>query len=264
LEGSPDNFAETDKWETIFEMKNQKCIQRGMNTFTYHSQSSNHFSTIRFIMIGKNSVNSSDLRLEGFEIFGALMDLYHNISLLKKMVTRTKVSIHQSTSYSFLFFKTSSFGLFNKLSSFPSKIALKSFSLIRSSTLEGSSIFNLLTWDNLSWTSENSLNLFGFAFNLRGDKILSAENYFPVSWKIEGITAKRCFILIHEQNKNSSLCSPFKESMFRITCNQYFRGFRVTQIGKNAQGTQHFSLSAIEWFGDLQTFTKEDQFYVPD
>jgi hypothetical protein len=33
---------------------------------------------------------------------------------------------------------------------------------------------------------------------------------------------------------------------------------------KNAKKTQHFSLSAIEWFEDLQTFTKENPFDVPD
>jgi hypothetical protein len=122
LEGSPDQFAETKKWKAIFEMTNQQCPQNGSNILIFDSQSINIFSSIRFSMIGKNSVNSSELSLEGFEIFGTLMDINNNISLLKKMDTRTKPSIHQSTSYSFPLHEESHFGLFNFLSSFPTKL----------------------------------------------------------------------------------------------------------------------------------------------
>jgi hypothetical protein len=119
--------------------------------------------------------------------------------------------------------------------------------MIRSPTLEGFSIINLLTWDKTIWTSENKYDAYfsfmlsyGFAFSLNGYKIKSAENYYPISWKVEGITAKRNHVLIDQQNKNNSLCSPYKECTFPIQLNQYFRGFKVTQTGKNAQGNHHF------------------------
>jgi hypothetical protein len=53
FEGSNDNFVETNKWETIFEMKNQQCSQRGINIFVYDSNNHHLFSSFRFTMIGK-------------------------------------------------------------------------------------------------------------------------------------------------------------------------------------------------------------------
>jgi hypothetical protein len=59
--------------------------------------------------------------------------------------------------------------------------------------------------------------------------------------------------LIDQQNDYSSICSPFAEKAFQVNQSDYFLGFKITQTGPNSDGTNNFSLSALDYFGEFKT-----------
>lgn len=262
LEASPENFPETKKWQTLFENESQTCAKRGSNIYYFHIDKTDIFSSFRFSMIGKNSIGTRELLLESFDIYGIFIDPYNQTRSLQNQINRIKPSIHQSTSYQFPLAKEGHLGLFNFFSTCSVKFAFKTFSIVRTPTLENTSVFNMMRWDDSYWISENQENMFfsfmlsdGFVFKLEGYKIRSSEKYFPKSWKVEGITTIPSAVLVDKQINTDSICERNKDWLITVPDDQYFIGFKVTQIGKNAHGTYHFSLSAIEWFGYLITFT---------
>lgn len=260
LEASQENSPETNKWQTLFEMNNQPCNQKGTNTYYFRVQNTDIFSSFRFTMIGKNSIKTKELYLEAFDLFGILIDPNDQINSLINQIGRTKPIISHSISYHFPLSRDGHYGLFNILSSYSVMLALNTFSIIRSPTLDNTSVFNVMKWDDSFWVSEDQENMFfsfmfsnDLVFKLDGYRIRSAENYFPKSWKLEGITTKPSYESIDIQENNLCICEKYNDQLFKVPENQYFRGFKVTQIGKNAHGTHHFSISAIEWFGDLKS-----------
>lgn len=149
---------------------------------------------------------------------------------------------------------------FNFLCSFPSSVVLNYFTIARSPTLGNSSIFNLFNWDNFSWTSENLENSFfnflfnqGFSFKIEGFKIRTSDRYFPISWELYGITAGKHEIPIKVLKSDQSLCDKYAEMLYQVTQEKPFRGFGLIQTGLNSEGTHHFSISGIEFFGILLT-----------
>lgn len=263
LEASPDNFVKTKNWITIFKQDNQQCLDQNSPIFET-IQNPCLFSSFKFTMIGNNSANSNELFLKKFDIFGILLDSTNFVSSLRKLVSKIKPSFYHSEQYKLPISETRNLGFFNSFSRLSSNYALKCFSLVRSPTVQGTSIFNLFRWDDTIWESRKGSNKFlsfmfrfGFAFKLEGYRIRAGKRYFPKSWKIEGIMKDiRYVCTIDEQNENASVCSPFAEKTFSVQSDQFYRGFRFTQIGLNAEGTGNFSLSAIEWYGTLVTFDR--------
>jgi hypothetical protein len=252
LEVSPENFPGTNAWVTIFDQQNQQCSIPD-SLFFFPMQNNNLYSSFRFTMTGNNSNNKKKLYLEQFDIFGVLVDSPESIASLRKLVSNVKPAVHPSAKYSFPISQTMHLGLFNFLSGFSSRSALNTFSIIRSDTAQGTSVFNLFLWDDSVWTSEDGKDnyfsfmfMFGFAFNIEGYKIRSGSSLFPKSWKVEGITAKRKFVLIDEQKNKSSLCSRFAECTFPIKSLKLLTEFIVTQTNKNLNRTLHFHLSDID------------------
>jgi hypothetical protein len=257
LEASLDNSIDANAWVALFEQTNQECSKQ-VETFFFPIQNSDLFSTFRFTMIGSNSHNETVLYLEQFDLKGHLIDSSESISSLKALASIIPPSIDALTKYHFQISEPTHSGLLSFLSRFPSKIALNHFSLYQSSTVQGTCTFNLFLQNNTVWTSNDMTQsyikfilLSNLSFQIEGYKIKSGEKYFPQSWKVEGITAQENYILIDEQTNNHKLCSKFTEFTFPIQEYQQFIGFKVTQTNTNKEGTEHFSLSTIEFFGIL-------------
>jgi hypothetical protein len=109
----------------------------------------------------------------------------------------------------------------------------------------------------------------GFSFHLIGYKPRSSHYFFPKSWKLEGITQIKeikneliegmaqieptQYELIDQQNDYSFFCSQFDEKVIKVNQSDDFLGFKITQTGPNSDGTNNFSLSALEYFEEFKT-----------
>lgn len=149
---------------------------------------------------------------------------------------------------------------------FSSSYILKYFNFVDSSSFRKSSILNLLIWDNSEWISNDAEKSFfvlhlkkGIYFQLKGYRIRSSNKYFPKSWEVIGIRIDNETRLIHEVKSESFLCSQYAEKTYFVDNFPYYCGLRIQQTGPNSHGTDHFSLSAIEFFGSLSTKSLKDE-----
>jgi hypothetical protein len=200
-----------------------------------------------------------------FDLFGFLVDHLNSITSFRRQLFSIKPSLHPHSKYPFRISNVGHFGLLNFFSSFSIGQALKSLITTQSPSMSGTSIFNLFIWDDSKWRTENGSDnffffefSFGLSFLLLGYPIRSSDEYFPKSWKIEGITTKQKLELIDEQKKNTLLHSKNSDAIYLIEVSKFYCGFKMIQIGNNTSKNRIFPLSAIDFFGSLSTFIKKD------
>jgi hypothetical protein len=141
-----------------------------------------------------SSFIDSTYELKDFDLFGSFVDIC-GITPLDQLSKLASLKQFEDSDSDYHFPIMSPYkGLFHFFSSFSSSSILNFFSLIRSPTLDNTSIFNLFNWDDSEWTSEDRPNCFfsfkvhsKYTFQLEGYRIRSSNNYFPKSWVVMGI-----------------------------------------------------------------------------
>jgi hypothetical protein len=84
---------------------------------------------------------------------------------LRKQISNVKPSVGPDSEIRFPISDQMHLRLFNFLFYFPSKTAMNHFSLIQSSFVQVTSVFNLFNWNNTFWTSQDEKNKdFSFMF----------------------------------------------------------------------------------------------------
>lgn len=98
FEGSPDSNPETSPWVILYEE-----VKKSQNFGKYQTYNTQLFSSFRFTMIGRNSINTDELFLEKFDFFGYFVDPLNSMTVLRRLYSNLKLSVAPSTNIYFQF-----------------------------------------------------------------------------------------------------------------------------------------------------------------
>lgn len=211
------------------------------------------FSHFRIQMTGNNLNENSSYYLKYFDLFGAN-------PIVNKPTSRGNTTLTDKTHISFPFQSPGHNGLIDFISQLSAEEFFDNFDFEDNKTNDNSSVFNLLTWDNSCWVSEDKListlsldmGNNGWSFAPTGIRIRTGERYFPLCFKLLGyLPLDKRWIPILTISDAKNLCKKFSEKSFQIRVAKSFSWFSLEQTGTNSENSWHFSLSSFELFGEL-------------